>query len=352
MTQTLPTSAAPAAGAPTGDLRVAVVGVGMMGADHVRRLATTTVGARPTVVADAFPETAHRVAAAHEGLRVADDPLAAIGDDDVDAVVIATPGHTHEELVLACLERGVPVLCEKPLTTDVESSLRLVEAERACGRRLVQVGFMRRFDREYQALRAMIAGRELGEPLMLHCAHRNAVVPPRFSTEMVVLDSLVHEVDIVRYLLGEEVTAVTVLHPRSRSDAPDDLRDPALALLETGGGQLVDVELFVGTGVAYEVRTELVAERGTALIGLQHGPLVATAGTGRGRAHAPTFKERFAEAYDRELQAWADAARLGAVDGPGTWDGYAATAVTSAGVEAVRTGRRVEVALADPGTGR
>ena len=330
------------------DLRVAVLGVGMMGADHVRRLSTRTVGARPVVVADASPKTAGRVAEAW-GLRVADDPLAAIADDEVDAVVIATPGSTHEELVTACLERGVPVLCEKPLTTDVESSLRLVRAEQAVvertGRALVQVGFMRRFDAEYAALRRIVAEEELGAPLMLHCAHRNASVPPHFDSAMVVLDSLVHEVDCARFLLGEEITAITVMHPTSRRDAPQGLRDPTFALLETEGGRIVDVEVFVGTGVGYEVRTELVAERGTAMIGLDRGPLVATSSAVRGRTIPPTFTQRFEAAYDAELQAWADAARRGTVDGPGAWDGYAATAVTTAVVEALRTGRRTEVVL-------
>ncbi len=330
------------------ELRVAVVGVGMMGADHVRRLSTRTAGARPVVVADAFPATAERVAAAWPGLRVATDPLAAIGDDEVDAVVIATPGGTHEELVLACLERGKPVLCEKPLTTDVESSLRLVEAERATGRRLVQVGFMRRFDPEYAGLRRLVETDALGRPLMLHCAHRNASVPPYFTSEMVVLDSLVHEVDCTRFLLGEEITAITVMHPRSRSGAPEGLSDPTFALLETSSGALVDVEVNVATGLGYEVRTELVAERGTAMIGLETGPLVATGTSGsavRGRSVPPSFKERFEQAYDLEFQAWADAARRGTATGPTAWDGYAATAVTTAGVEALRTGRRVEVEL-------
>ncbi|TNM69328.1 Gfo/Idh/MocA family oxidoreductase [Streptomyces sp. NP160] len=331
------------------DLRVAVVGVGMMGADHVRRLQTRTAGARAVVVADAFPATAEKVAAAWPGVRVASDPLAAITDDEVDAVVIATPGNTHEELVLACLERGTPVLCEKPLTTDVESSLRLVEAERATGRRLVQVGFMRRFDPEYAALRRLVESDELGRPLMLHCAHRNASVPPHFTSEMVVLDSLVHEVDCTRFLLGEEITAITVIHPRSRRDVPDGLSDPTFALLETESGAVVDVEVNVATGLGYEVRTELVAERGTAMIGLEGGPVVARGGTGsasRGRSVPPSFKERFEAAYDLEFQAWADAARRGTVTGPTAWDGYAATAVTTAGVEALRSGQRTEVRLA------
>ncbi len=331
------------------DLRVAVVGVGKMGADHVRRLQTRTAGARTVVVADAFPATAQEVAAAWPGVRVAADPLAAITDDEVDAVVIATPGSTHEELVRACLEHGRPVLCEKPLTTDVESSLRLVEAERATGRRLVQVGFMRRFDPEYAALRRLVESDELGRPLMLHCAHRNASVPSYFTSEMVVLDSLVHEVDCTRFLLGEEVTAITVMHPRSRRGAPDGLSDPTFALLETESGALVDVEVNVATGVGYEVRTELVAERGTAMIGLEGGPVIATGTAGsaaRGRAVPPTFVERFELAYDLEFQAWADAARRGTATGPTAWDGYAATAVTTAGVEALRSGRRTEVRLA------
>lgn len=331
------------------DLRVAVVGVGMMGADHVRRLQTRTAGARVVVVADAFAATAEKVAAAWPGVSVASDPLAAIGDDGVDAVVIATPGTTHEELVLACLERGKPVLCEKPLTTDVESSLRLVEAERATGRRLVQVGFMRRFDPEYAALRRLVESDELGRPLMLHCAHRNASVPSYFTSEMVVLDSLVHEVDCTRFLLGEEITAITVMHPRSRRGAPDGLSDPTFALLETESGALVDVEVNVATGVGYEVRTELVAERGTAMIGLEGGPVIATGTAGsavRGRAVPPSFVERFEVAYDLEFQAWADAARRGTATGPTAWDGYAATAVTTAGVEALRSGQRTEVRLA------
>ncbi len=211
---------------------------------------------------------------------------------------------------------------------------------------------MRRFDPEYAALRRLVESAELGRALMLHCAHRNASVPPYFTSEMVVLDSLVHEVDCTRFLLGEEITAITVMHPRSRRlehSAPSDLRDPTFALLETESGALVDVEVNVATGVGYEVRTELVAERGTAMIGLEGGPVIATGTAGsaaRGRAVPPSFVERFELAYDLGFQAWADAARRGTATGPTAWDGYAATAVTTAGVEALRSGRRTEVRLA------
>jgi myo-inositol 2-dehydrogenase/D-chiro-inositol 1-dehydrogenase len=340
--------------AATGDLRIAVVGVGVMGADHVTRLHRRTSGARVTVVSDAFTDKAGQVAADVPGCRVVADPLAAIADPEVDAVVIGSPDRFHEAQVLACIERGIPVLCEKPLTLDAASSLEVVRAEDAytarTGRRLVQVGFMRRFDPEYAELRALIASGAIGEPLVVHCVHRNASTAPDSTSESMITGSVVHEIDAARFLLDEEVAAVTVLRPKATRHAGPGRSDPLLVLLEMASGRIVDVECFVSTGVAYEVRTEVVAEDGSATIGLDAGMVRATqgpAGALRGTAVAPGFRERFAHAYDVELQRWVDAARLGTTDGPGAWDGYAAQAVCSAGVEALATGRRTEVRLAD-----
>ena len=82
------------------------------------------------MVNDYLAEKAEQIAAAVPGCRAVADPLDAIADRDVDAVVLATPGPTHEKQLLACLEHGKPVLCEKPLTTDVETSLEVVQAAR------------------------------------------------------------------------------------------------------------------------------------------------------------------------------------------------------------------------------
>jgi myo-inositol 2-dehydrogenase / D-chiro-inositol 1-dehydrogenase len=336
-----------------GDLRVAVVGVGLMGADHVARLHQRTSGARVVVVNDFLPDKAAQVAAHVPGCRTVDDPFEAVRADDVDAVVVASPGPTHGDLVLACIEAGKPVLCEKPLTTDAASALAVVRAEddfaERTGRRLVQLGFMRRFDEEYAALKDLLDSGDLGAPLLLHCVHRNAEVPPHFGSEMMINDSVVHEVDVARFLLDEEVTAVTALRPTASRHAAEGASDPMLVLFETTGGRLVDVEIFVRTGVAYEVRTEVVCEDGSASIGHDQGLVrqqtVAGEGLRSGRL-TPGFRERFGQAYDTEVQRWVDAARRGDVDGPGVWDGYAAVAVCEAGVESVRSGGRVEVRLA------
>ncbi len=337
-------------------VRVAVIGVGAMGTHHARRLAGHVAGARVTVVVGTDADRTAAVAAILPGCRAETDPYAAITAGDVDAVLVATPDDTHAELVLACLAADKPVLCEKPLASTVADAARVVAADdevRArTGRPLVQVGFMRRFDPEYAALRQTIATGELGAPLLLHCVHRNAAVPPRFTTDLMITGSVVHEVDATRFLLAEEIAAVTVLRPRAGRRAGPGESDPLMVLLETASGRLADVECFVSTGVGYEVRVELVAEDGAVTIGLPTGPVRQAGATGagvRGTAVPPGYAGRFGTAFDLELRAWLDAVASGrGVDGPGARDGLAAALVCAAGLESLRTGHRVEVA--DPPT--
>jgi myo-inositol 2-dehydrogenase/D-chiro-inositol 1-dehydrogenase len=317
-----------------------------MGADHVARLSTRISGARVSVVNDYVAEKAEHLAANLPGCRALSDPLDAIADPDVDAVVLATPGPTHEKQLLACLEHGKPVLCEKPLTTDVATSLEVVKREAELGKRLIQVGFMRRFDHEYAQLKALLDSGDLGQALVLHCAHRNPAVPPSFDSAMVVRDSLVHEVDVTRFLFDEEITSIQVIKPSANPGAPQGLADPQIAIMRTASGKHVDVELFVTTGVAYEVRTEVVAEKGSAMIGLDVGLVRKSAPGTWGGQITPGFRERFGQAYDTEFQRWVDAVLAGTnVDGPTAWDGYAASAVCEAGVKSLESGQPVTVEM-------
>jgi myo-inositol 2-dehydrogenase / D-chiro-inositol 1-dehydrogenase len=327
------------------DLRIAVLGVGMMGAFHVDALSKRVRGARVTVVNDFLADKAAEVAGS-VGARVEADPIAAINDPDVDAVLIATPGDAHEEQVNACLDRGIPVLCEKPLTTDIASAYAIVQKERALGKQLIQVGFMRRFDSEYVALQKLIADGGLGSPLMVHCIHRNPAVGDHFNSEYMIRDSVVHEVDSVRFLLGQELTSVEVIKGAATGIAPHGTHDPMLVIFETESGAIVTVESFVRTGVAYEVRTEVVGEKGSALIGLDQNLQVKSTDGRWGGAITPSFVERFGQAYDTELQRWVDAANAGTIDGPSAWDGYAAVAVCEAGVLSLRSGAKFHVHLA------
>ncbi|MEU3722784.1 Gfo/Idh/MocA family oxidoreductase [Streptomyces sp. NPDC031705] len=327
-------------------LGIAVIGTGKMGADHVRRIGDTVGGARVVAVADPDGDRVKEVAATLDGAGAYTDPAAAIAAPGVEAVLIASPGPAHEEAILLALARELPVLCEKPLTPDPEGALRVLEAERGRGRRLVQVGFMRRFDAEYERLKELLDAGGIGRPLFLHCRHRNAASPSFFTSDMLISDSVVHEVDAARWLLGQEVTAVTVLSPTPSSAAPEGLRDPRLVLLETSGGAVVDVEVFVNCGFGYQVQCEAVGESGSARIGDGHAMVVQSGGRWGGEI-TQDYTTRFADAYDRQVRRWVAAAARGRVAGPDAWDGYAAAAVSAAGLAAARTGVRTEVRLAE-----
>ncbi|MFE2530682.1 Gfo/Idh/MocA family protein [Streptomyces sp. NPDC059371] len=325
-------------------LGVAVLGAGHMGADHVRRLDRVVSGARVAAVADPDTGRAQEAVAGIDGVSVHAEAAAALDAPGVEAVLVASPGPAHEEALLAAFARGLPVLCEKPLTPESAGALRVMEAEVRLGRRLAQVGFMRRYDAEYQRLKSLLDSGRLGRPLMLHCTHRNVSSPPGFTSAMLVNSSLSHEIDAARWLLGQELTAVTVARPRSSAKAPEGLIDPQFVLFETAGGALVDVEVFVNCGFGYQVGCEAVCESGSARIGDERSMAVTAAG-GRREEVAQDYLMRFADAYDREVQAWVDATRAGRVTGPGVWDGYAASAVAEAGVRALESGGRTAVEL-------
>jgi myo-inositol 2-dehydrogenase / D-chiro-inositol 1-dehydrogenase len=326
-------------------VRVGVIGVGMIGQDHVRRITRVLSGGTVVGVADADPARARSVAAGLPGAAVHATGQDLISDSDVDAVLVASWGAAHEEFVLASIRAGKPVFCEKPLAPEKEACLRIVDAEAASGRRLVQVGFMRRYDAGYQALKAAVAGGAIGAPLLMHCAHRNPSVPPYgFTTEMMVSDSAVHEIDLVRWLFDEEVVATNILKPRRSSRASAGLHDPLTVLLEMASGVLVDVEVFVNAAYGYDIRGEVVGETGTVALGGADDVVVRQGGQRSARVPA-SWQERFGRTYDAELQDWLDAVTAGTPAGPTSWDGYAAAAVTDSCLEALRTGNRATVPL-------
>lgn len=328
------------------DLRVAVVGAGIMGGDHISRLTNKVSGARVVSVVEPDDGRAASALLTASGANQRATIEDALARDDVDAVIVANPGPFHEATLMPCLEAGVPTLCEKPLTPDSLGALRVMEAEQRAGRPLVQVGFMRRFDAEYRQLRELVQSGDAGALLALHCAHRNVSTPPGYVESMLITDSVVHEIDVVAWLADEPITAVEVKKPRRNSRAPEGLSEPQLVLLETASGVLADVEINVNCGFGYQVTTDAVFESALASIG-------RTAGITQWRdgrmitAEHTTYTTRFEAAYDIEVQRWVDATRRGVIDGPTTWDGYLAAVVCEAALEAQASGRRVEVEYVD-----
>jgi myo-inositol 2-dehydrogenase/D-chiro-inositol 1-dehydrogenase len=327
------------------DLNVGVIGTGNIGSYHIRRLARQISGVCVAAVSDVATERAAQIAV-EVGAKAHTDPLDVIHDDVVDAVVVTSPGDTHAEFILASIAVGKPVLSEKPLATTAEDGLRVLEAEVGHSRRLVQVGFMRRFDVGYRRVKAAIDEGTIGTPLLVHCVHRNAVAPDFFTSEMLPTDSVVHEIDATRWLLGAEFAATTVLTPRSSPLAAEGLLDPQMVILETTEGVIVEVEMFVNARYGYDVRCEVVGSEGT--VELETPTTVSvTRDLARGRSVPADWKERFDGAFHAEISQWVDGLHAGTISGPSAWDGYAATVVANASVDALRSGRRTEIALVD-----
>jgi myo-inositol 2-dehydrogenase / D-chiro-inositol 1-dehydrogenase len=319
-------------------VRVGVVGAGVMGASHIRTLTKWVPGAVVSQVYDADVPRAKDVAA-EVGATAADSADALIVSDEVDAVLIAAPDPFHAELALACVEARRPALCEKPLATNTGDSRRVLEAEVAVGRRLIQVGFMRHYDPAFVALRDLVTSGGVGEVRVAHCVHRNARAHPSATSDGIVGNSMIHELDSVPWMLDSPLAAVTVLSPRVPTGA---LRDPQIAILETASGVLVTVEVFVNAGYGYDIQCEVVGDAGTAWL---------TPPYGLGRRHtgfdgimvSADFVARFADAYRIELRAWIDSVRTGAATGPSAWDGHVANLAAAAGIESLHSGQRVAI---------
>jgi myo-inositol 2-dehydrogenase / D-chiro-inositol 1-dehydrogenase len=327
-------------------VRVGVIGTGMIGQDHVRRLTQVLSGCTVTAVTDVDPAKAAETAVQSGGATVHPTGQAVIDDPAVDAVVVTSWGPTHEEYVLASIAAGKQVFCEKPLAESAQACQRILDAEVAAGRRFVQVGYMRRYDAGYRALKAVVDSGDIGAPLIVHCAHRNPDVPGHYRKEMAITDTAVHEIDTMRWLLGEEVVGTTVVVPR-KSRLGGELQDPLILLLEMSSGTIVDVEISVNIRYGYDIRGEVVGETGTVALGDASPVVIRHEGQVRGQVPAG-WRERFLLAYDVELQEWVNSVAAGqASAGPSAWDGYAAAAVSEAAVEALRSGARTDVKLAD-----
>lgn len=327
-------------------LRIGVIGTGMIGRDHTRRIQQVLAGAEVVALSDYSLEAAKSVQAElAPTAAIYENGEALIAASDVDAILVCSTGATHEAYVLAAIAAGKPCFCEKPLATTAAGAKRIVEAEIAHGKRLVQVGFMRRYDAGYVALKTAVETRT-GAPIMVHAAHRNPSVPDHYVTPMAIHDTLIHEIDVFRWLLDDDYVSARVTFPRTCAKSHAKLRDPQLVTLTTAKGVVINTEIFVNCQYGYDIQCEVVGEEGVARL---PEPMAVQMRLNASRQSdiLTDWKDRFVASYDVELQDFITAATDGSASGPSSWDGYMAAVTSDACVDA-QNSEGTAVAITNP----
>jgi len=329
-------------------LRIGVIGTGGIGKGHIRRITDTIPNATVVAVNDINTKTVKAVAEEF-GARIETDPHKLIFSDDVDAIIIASWDPTHEEFCVSAIRAGKYVFCEKPLSDTSAGCRRIMDAEINGGKRLLQVGFMRRYDKGYRQMREAISSGRIGNPLILHCQHRNlAPTGAKHTTEMSVNGALVHEFDITRFLIGDDDPYISaqLVYPRSTRYADKDLIDPQLVYLETKNGVRIELEIFMNCQYGYDIQCEVVGEDGTVRLPDPANIIVKQAGE-CSYDIVPTWESRFSDAYEVQLREWVNGVLSDNITGPTAWDGYVTAVVAEACTKSRLTNSIVPIELGE-----
>jgi myo-inositol 2-dehydrogenase/D-chiro-inositol 1-dehydrogenase len=289
-------------------MRIGLVGVGRIGAFHARTLAGLD-GVEQLMLFDSDPARA-RAAADGSGAVVATSLRNLLAT--VDGVVIATPTATHGDLIRGAAAHGRPVFCEKPVAAGIAETQAVLADVAAAGVPL-QVGFQRRFDPGYRAIRDAVRSGSLG---WLHTMRSCTADPAPPSTAYIATsggifhDCMIHDFDSIRWMTGREVVRVYAMGANrggAHFTAVDDV-DTAAAVLTLDDGTVAVCTATRYNGAGYDVRLEVCGSAGTLVAGLEENtPLVSTAGVSwpAGPPFAG-FQDRFHDAYVSELMAFCD----------------------------------------------
>lgn len=325
------------------EIRVGLIGCGAIGKEHLNRLTNVVPQTRVVGVYDYFPEAAEKMAQKYDAQSFASGEEL-IQSDDVDAVLVTSTDDTHAGYVMECLRNDKYVFCEKPLALTADECAEMVKKEETLGHRLIQVGFNRRFDSGYREIKQAMKDGEIGEPLMIHSAHRNISQAPGFQTDYAITRVAIHEIDITRWLLDEEYDEVQVLKVKQSKRTTGDWLNPQLVMFKTNSGQMIDVEVQTDGAYAYDVQCQVVGEDGTLNL---PDPATVVKRTKQSKHYqlGNDWATRFIDSYDTEFTEWADSISNGQLVGPSAWDGYAACVTTDALIKSRKTGTPEKVNL-------
>jgi myo-inositol 2-dehydrogenase/D-chiro-inositol 1-dehydrogenase len=327
-------------------IRIGLLGAGRIGRIHGGNVAASA-RAQLVAVADAVPAAARKLAR-EAGARATsvDEVIAAA---DIDAVLVCTPTDTHADLVEAAARSGKAVFCEKPVDLDAGRIRRCLKVV-ARTRRPLMIGFNRRFDPNFASLQQRLAAGEIGDVEIVTITSRDPGPPPIDYVKRsggLFRDMMIHDLDMARFLLGEEPVEVMAygscrVDPAIRKAGDVDT---ATVMLRTRSGKLCQISNSRRAAYGYDQRIEVHGSKGMLRAGNIHETTIEAASAAGFRADVIQnfFLERYAAAYRRELDAFLDAVATRRKPSPSGADGLAAQLLADAATKSARTGRPVRV---------
>lgn len=328
-------------------ISIGLLGAGRIGQIHGRNIAGSS-RARLAAIADPFPEAAAKLSAATGAPVWAADEI--LLDRSIDAVLIATPTDTHADFIDRAAAEGKAIFCEKPVdmsSARIRETLARVEKAGAP----LMIGFNRRFDPHFSALQKRLAHGAAGEVELVTILSRDPAPPPVSYIERsggLFRDMMIHDFDMARFLLGEEIVEVQAMGSALVDPAIGQAGDvdTAAVLLKTASGKICQISNSRRATYGYDQRIEVHGSKGMLSAGNVHETTVQFAGAA-GISVDPVqnfFLERYAAAYRNEIEAFIGVLENGAAPSPSGHDGLMAQVLADAATDACFSGKPVRIA--------
>jgi myo-inositol 2-dehydrogenase / D-chiro-inositol 1-dehydrogenase len=330
-------------------LRCGVLGAGRIGRIHATNLARAVTGAELVAVADVNVVAAEQLIEALGGGRAYADYRELLASAEVEAVAICTPTSTHFEVIMAAAAAGKTIFTEKP----IDLALSKIDEINAEVDRLgvpLMVAFQRRFDPDFSTIRNMVQSGAIGNVHIVRISSRDSSPPPEAfvpTSGGLFMDMTIHDLDLVRYLVGSEVTGVfakaAVLVDPMFARYHD--WDTAVLTVTFANGAIGAIDNSRKTAYGYDQRAEVFGSKGMVTVG-NHALDHHTYFNETGRHSAPLlgfFPHRYQEAYRLEMQAFVDAARSGSPMPVTGHDGRQAVVIAQAAEQSAREGRFISL---------
>lgn len=330
-------------------LNIGVVGAGRIGRLHVNNIMSRIPNATVLAISDVVGESAKALAEQWNIPRVYADYKQLVADPEVDAVLVCSSTDTHSIIAYDAVMAGKHVFCEKPIDFDLNRIQKVIEAVEQQGVKF-QVGFNRRFDRNFKKVRDTVADGSIGDPHIVMVTSRDPAPPPISYVKVsggIFLDMMIHDFDMVRYLSGSEVTEVytngVVLVDPAIGEAGDV--DTAIVTLKFANGAIGVINNSRKAVYGYDQRVEVFGSKGC-ITAENETPSLTTLYTQEGVTREKPlyfFLERYNDAFIEEMAGFVNAVLEDKPTLVNATDGLKPVLIAMAAKESLETGKPVKL---------